>query len=121
MILLIIFPQVKVGYFSYVGIWFELLGVLAIFAISTFKILDNKFFNDLSSVSFTVYLIHMMAIGVLDRIYNLHYVIQPFSTAIVIGACYVGIIALRWFAKLIKIDKVVYPLFGFRKSKNKGE
>ena len=116
-ILLVIFSDIKVGYFSYVGIWFELLGTLAILSLSTLNMFDVKFIRDISSFSFTIYLIHMMIIGVFDKIYNMHIVLQIFSSAIVILVCYLLLFVARWFIKLLKAEKYLYPVLGFRERK----
>ena len=116
-VLLICIFDVKVGYFSYIGIWLELLGTLAILGISTIGILENKLFYDISNLSFTIYLVHMMVIGVFDRVYNLHFVLQAMSSFIVIGICYGVLFVGRWLIKLIKLEKYLYPLFGFRNRK----
>lgn len=113
-ILLIIFDQVQVGYFSYVGIWLEILGTLAIFSIATLEIFENKIFEDLANLSFTVYLIHLMVIGVFDFVFNLHFITQILATGIIIVICYVGLAFVRWLIKIVKLEKIGYPLFGFR-------
>ena len=106
--------DVWVGYFSYVGIWLELLGTLTILGISTMKIFENKFVFDLSNLSFTIYLMHMMVIGVFDRLYNIHPITQAMSVFIVIGICYGALFVARWAIRFVKLEKYLYPLFGFR-------
>lgn len=106
--------DIKTGYFSYIGIYFELLGALAILGVSTFGVLENKLIYDISNMSFTIYLIHMMVIGVFDRVYNLHFILQAVATFIVIGICYIILFVGRYLIKLIKLEKYLYPLFGFR-------
>ena len=106
--------NVGVGYFSYVGIWLELLGTLAILGISTVKIFQNKFVFDISNLSFTIYLVHMMVIGVFDRLYNIHPITQAMSVFIVIGICYGALFVARWAIRFVKLEKYLYPLFGFR-------
>ena len=109
--------DIHVGYFSYLGIWLELLGTLAILGVSTISIFENKLFYDISNLSFTVYLVHMMVIGIFDRVYNLHFILQAISVFIIIGICYIILFVGRWLIKLIKLDKYLYPLFGFRNRK----
>ena len=107
-VLLICIFDVKVGYFSYIGIWLELLGTLAILGISTIGILESKLFYDISNLSFTIYLVHMMVIGVFDRVYNLHFILQAVSVFIIIGICYGVLFVGRWLIKLIKLDKYLF-------------
>ena len=109
--------DIWVGYFSYVGIWLELLGTLAILGISTVKFFENKFVFDVSNLSFTVYLVHMMVIGVFDRLYNIHPITQSMAVLIIIGICYGVLVAARWVIKLIKLEKYLFPLLGFRTRK----
>lgn len=116
-VLIVCIFDVKVGYFSYIGIWLELLGTFAIFGMSTIGIFENKLFYDMSNLSFTVYLIHMMVIGIFDKVYNLHFVLQAIAVFIVIGICYGILFVGRWIIRLIKLEKYLYPLFGFRNRK----
>lgn len=111
--------DIPTGYFSYVGIWLELLGVLAIFGVSTIPVLSNRLFADLSNMSFAVYLIYMMVIGVFDSAYDLNLITQILAVFVVIGISYVALLLCRWLIKTIKIDRVFYPLFGFRNVKIK--
>lgn len=116
-VLLCIFYKIPVGYFSYIGIWLELLGALAIFSLSTFSFFENTLFVNLANFSFTIYLIHMIVIGIVDKIYNLHFAISIFATPIVIIVCFVGCLLVKHLIKLIKGEKWLYPLFGFRDKK----
>jgi membrane-bound acyltransferase YfiQ involved in biofilm formation len=113
-ILLTIFEKISIGYFTYLGIWFELLGTIAILGFSTVEFLYCKPFKDISNFSFSIYLVHMVVIGLIDRVYNLHFVISIFSTAMVILICYIVFLFARWFAKLIKADKIILPILGIR-------
>ena len=109
--------EVQTGYFSYVGIWLELLGMWAILGASTFGYLENRLVFDVSNLSFAIYLIHMMVIGVFDRLYNIHLVTQIFAVFIVIAISYVALFVVRWVIKLVRLEKYLYPLFGFRDRK----
>ena len=113
-VILVCIFDIKTGYFSYIGIWFELLGTLAILGASTIRVFENKLFYDISNLSFTIYLIHMMVIGIFDRLYNLNFVLQAAAVFIIIGICYGILFVGRCIIKLIKLEKHLYPLFGFR-------
>ena len=113
-VMLVCVFDVWVGYFSYAGIWLELLGTLAILGVSTIRCFENKLVFDISNLSFTIYLTHMMVIGVFDRLYNIHFITQALSVFIIIAICYVGLFMLRWLFNLVKLEKYFYPLFGFR-------
>lgn len=106
--------DIPTGYFSYIGIWLELLGVLAIFGVSTIPVLSNRLFADISNMSFTIYLIHMMVIGVFDSVFNVNVITQILAVFIVICICYVSLSICRWLIKKVKIERLVNPLFGFR-------
>lgn len=111
--------DIPTGYFSYVGIWLELLGVFAIFGVSTLPALSNRLFADLSNMSFAIYLIHMMVIGVFDVVFNLNLITQILAVFIVIGISYGALLVCRWLIKTIKLDRVLNPFFGFRAIKIK--
>lgn len=113
-VILVCIFDIKTGYFSYIGIYFELLGTLAILGASTIRVFENKLFYDISNLSFTIYLIHMMVIGIFDRLYNLNFVLQAAAVFIIIGICYGILFVGRCIIKLIKLEKHLYPLFGFR-------
>lgn len=116
-VILICVFDVKTGYFSYIGIWLELLGTFAILGVSTIQVFENKLFYDVSNLSFTIYLVHMMVIGIFDKVYNLHVILQAVAVFIIIAITY-GILAVgRWLIKLVKLDKYLYPLLGFRTRK----
>lgn len=116
-VLLVIFKKVEVGYFSYIGIYFELLGVLCIFCVSTWKVFSNKFFVSIANNSFAIYLIHMVLIGVMDRVYNIHTITQIISSLLVIAVAHIGLQICRFIIKKIKAEKFLNPLFGFRNRK----
>lgn len=106
--------DIPTGYFSFVGIWLEILGVLSFFGISTIPILSNRLFADISNMSFTIYLIHMMIIGVFDVVFNINVITQILAVFVVIGICYVALFVCRWLIKIMKLECLLNPLFGFR-------
>lgn len=110
----IIFFDIKTGYFSFVGIYFEIIGALCIFAISSFGIFNIKLFQNIANNSFSIYLIHMPLLGVLDKIYNLNPVIQAISVLLVIAVAHFGLELCRYIICKIKCEKVFFKIFGFR-------
>lgn len=114
---LIIAFNIPTGYFSYIGIWLELLGVLAIFGLSTVGILSNKFFFNIANYSFSIYLIHIVVNGIINNLYNISLITQLVSTFLVIAVCFVGFEIARVIIKWLKWQKLLYPLLGFRTRK----
>ena len=113
----VIIFELKIGYFSFVGIYFEILGALFIFSVSSFKIFSNRLFSSIANNSFSVYLIHLPLIGILDRVYNLSAFSQAISVFLVILVAHF----ILEFAKLIvvktKCKKIFYLILGFRDRK----
>ena len=50
----------------------------------------------------------------MGNLYNIHPVTQAMSVFIIIGICYGVLWVARWFIKLIKLEKYLFSLFGFR-------
>lgn len=109
--------NLKVGYFSYVGIWLELLGALSIFSISTIRIFENKAFLEASQLSFVVYLTNIVANGVVNDIYNLSVITQALAGIIVTALCVFGFWLIKKFSNLVKCEKIVYPVLGIKNRK----
>lgn len=109
--------DIKTGYFSFVGIWYEIIGMLFIFGISTVRIFSNKLFEYVANDSFAVYLIHMVLIGMFDFVYNLTFVTQLFSNILIIAISVIGLEIGRFIIKVIKLERILNPLFGFRTRK----
>ena len=116
-VLLVVFDKVELGYFSYIGIYFALLGALCIFCLSTWKAFSNKFFVSIANNSFAIYLIHMVLIGIMDRIYNVHILTQIISALLVVAVAHIGLEVCRFLINKAKAEKFLNPIFGFRNRK----
>ncbi len=107
--------DVKTGYFSFVGWAYELVGAMAIFGISSISKLNMPLLRTVSNYSFSVYLIHFMVIGVMDRIYNLFVPLQVVANILVVAVSVLAVYLCLLIAKIIKLDKIASMLFGVRK------
>ena len=108
------FSEIKLDYFSYLAIPFEAIGVLAVFSVSTFQLTDKNIFSELSASSFTIYLIHMIFIGLLDG-YLARFVVLRLLSPIIIIVISFGILMLGLFvSKKLKLGKVYCLLTGLR-------
>lgn len=116
LLLLCVF-ELKVGYFSYIGIYFESVGALLIFAISTFKAFNISIFERISNNSFAIYLIHMAVIGVSGKIYNLHPITQLLAAVFIVLVSHFALEFCRFVILKLKAEKFLNPLFGFRNKK----
>lgn len=65
-------------------------------------------------MSFAIYLIHRMVIGVFDVVFNINVITQILAVFVVIGICYVALFLCRWLIKIMKLERLLNPLFGFR-------
>lgn len=109
--------DIPTGYFSIIGIYFEIIGVLCIFGVSTFNIFNINLFQNIANNSFAIYLIHMPVIGVIDRIYNINIVTQILSSILVVALAHLALEIFRFVIRKIKCEKLFNPLFGFRNRK----
>lgn len=100
------------GYFSYLGIWIELLGAFTIFSISTIKIFENKVFATAAELSFVVYLINIVANGVVNDIYNLSVITQALAGFIVTALCVFGFWVIKIISIKAKCQKIAFPILG---------
>lgn len=91
-----------------------LLGCFACFGLSTWKVFHNRLFDLVSGFSFTIYLIHFMAIGLLDRIYGISPITELFSCVFVIGFCVLLLSVASYLMRLLKLERIGNPLLGFR-------
>ena len=116
-VLLLIFKNVSYGYFSYIAIPYELLGCMAILSMSTLSLTKFQFFKELSNLSFSIYLIHMIFIGLLDQIMNLSNITRLASPLIIIVVSFFFLFVGRFISKKIHLEKNYILLTGARNSK----
>lgn len=110
----LVFEDVKLDYFSFLAIPYELVGVLAVFSISTFQLTDKKFFANLSASSFAIYLIHMIFIGLLDGYLARFVMLKLLSPLIVIVSVHTCLMAGLWLSRRINVDKLYCMFTGVR-------
>lgn len=104
----------NIGYFSYIGWIFEIVGTIAIFSISTFSFLNVKLIRKISNESFTIYLIQFMVIGLINDLYNVILPLQIFANVIVVLVSFLAVELCMFIAKKIKIDKLASTVLGVR-------
>lgn len=106
--------RIPTGYFTYVGWFYELVGVGAVFAVASCPILNQPLVRRISNDSFTVYLIHFMVIGVFDGIYNRILPVQMMANLFVVAVSVCAIEAVLLFGRLVKREKLFGMLMGVR-------
>ena len=116
-ILLLVFKNVKYDYFSYIAIPYELLGCAAILSLSTLPLTKFSFFGNLSNLSFGIYLIHMIFIGLLDKVVNVSVITGFLAPIIIILASFTVLLAGLLISKKIRLEKIYVILTGVRTSK----
>ena len=114
LVTLVIFSTIKVTYFSFIAIPFELLGVLAIMGVSTFNLTKIKCFRIISNYSFTIYLIHMVVMGILDVFFEINIILTILSPVLIIIACSLILWSVLFVAKKIKLEKFARLILGIR-------
>lgn len=110
----IVILNIPTGYFSYIGMPYQLIGVWCILGISTFDFLDIKLLHKISNMTFGVYLLHMIIIGLSDRIYMLNSVTKLISPVIVAGFSLIVLYIGYFIASKIKLGDLYCTLTGIR-------
>ena len=118
---LLFFPEIDTYYFSFLAIPYEFLGGLAILGVATWSLVGHRFFQRLSSGTFTIYLIHIVFIGLLDRVLNIFIVTRFFAPICIILITFFVIIFAKKVAKILKIEKIFDLAIGFRGNIAKSE
>lgn len=114
LIVLIIFSTVEAHYFSLLAIPFELLGTLAIMGISTYDLTKIKVFKGVSNYSFTIYLVHVVFIGLLDVVFMKNIILIILCPALIICVCYILLWFVLFLAKKIKLKNFACLILGIR-------
>jgi peptidoglycan/LPS O-acetylase OafA/YrhL len=115
LIILVLFNDIEASYFSFVAIPYELCGAIAIFSVSTFDLSHIKIFARIINLSFAIYLLHMIFIGLFDKVLQKFILTQYLSPIIIIIITFVFLISLEKIANKLKIQKLFYTLTGERK------
>ena len=110
----LVFEDIKLDYFSYLAIPYEVVGILAVFSVSTFVITDKKFFSYLSSSSFTIYLTHMIFIGVLDGYLAKVAILRLLSPFVIIALAFGFLMLGLYISRKIKLEKIYCLITGLR-------
>ena len=102
------FKNVNYYYFSYIAIPYEIIGGMFILSLSSwFDIGRTKLFNKVANLSFSVYLIHLPILGVLDNLLGYIELTRLLTPIVVVFASAFVIIIFEWIAKKLKLEKVL--------------
>ena len=115
--LLLVFREIPYHYFSFVAIPYEILGGMAILSLSTYSLTRFSVFNWLSGFSFSIYLFHMIFIGLFDRLLGISEITRMLSPIVIIASCFLMFL-IGWFLfRKLRLEKVYALLTGCRLSK----
>ncbi len=117
-IALIVAFDIKTGYFSYVGMPFQLLGALTIAGVSTFKFLDCKPLHSLSNMTFGIYLIHTVILALINDFYEINAVLLALSPIISVLIAAGILLGGYGLSKLLHIEKIYMCATGVRMNRN---
>lgn len=119
-VLLVVFliTDVNTTYFSFVGWGYELVGAMAIFGAATYPALNNRVFKRVSNCSFSVYLIHLMVISLLNKVcfklFNLFPPLQLIQNLLVIAVSVLFIELALLLARALKLNRLAGAVFAVR-------
>ena len=106
--------EIPYHYFSFVAIPYEILGGMAILSLSTYSLTRFSVFNCLSGFSFSIYLFHMILIGLFDRLLGISEITRLLSPMVIIASCFL-VFLLAWnLAKGLRLEKIYTLLTGAR-------
>ncbi len=111
---IVLLPEYSVGYFSATGWAYELVASLGILSFCSFSWKHDRLWLSISAVSYPIYLLHMMFIGILFRLYSLNLVTTLFANVIVLLSVYLCIIVGVNLAKKLKCEELYATLVGVR-------
>ncbi len=112
--LIIIFNNIPADYFSFIAIPYEMIGAFAIFGLSTFSLTKFSVFRQLSNCSFSIYLVHIIFIGLLDGVMDNYTITQLLSPVVTIFLMFILFaVAISIFDKL-KMNKLLAIITGIR-------
>jgi len=104
----------EVGYFSALGWLYELIATLSIFGLCSFEFMNNRFVVSISELSYPIYLLHMLFVGVLGKIYNLHISLLIVSNLIVLLVVWALLLLGLYLSRKIKLEKIYKICLGIR-------
>ena len=104
----------RIGYFSYLGMPLQLIGVMIVMGICSWRWMNNRVFRYVSRASFGVYLVHMFTFAVVDKFVGTVPVVCFAAPLITLTVTTFGFWLLDLLARKIKFMKWVLPLVGMR-------
>lgn len=119
-VLLVVFliTGVNTTYFSFVGWGYELIGAMAIFGAATYPALNNRVFKKVSNDSFSVYLIHLMVISLLNKacfkLFSLFPPLQLIQNLLVIAVSVLLIELALLLARALKLNRLAGAVFAVK-------
>jgi surface polysaccharide O-acyltransferase-like enzyme len=104
----------QMGYFGWLGMPLQLVGVMIIVGVSSFSRLDCKPLRYVSKASFGVYLLHMFSLPVVEKVLGYIPVETFLSPLVTLAATAAGFFVLQVICDKIKLGKVFRLLSGVR-------
>jgi len=114
LVFFLVLKDIALDYFSHLGFIYELLGAAALFALSTWSITDIKVFQSLSNSSFTIYLVNVVFIGLLDNFFGTFLTTKFLSPLIVIAFAYGSIYLFDFLSRKLNLNLLYRNLVGIR-------
>lgn len=110
--------NVKTGYFSYIGLPYQLIGAWAILSTSTYSIFDKNYMHRISNMTFGVYLLHMFMISLVLKICSFTVITKLFAPVLVVLVCLVIFQVGYMIAQKLHLDNIYCTIFGIRAKRN---
>jgi hypothetical protein len=107
------FEPKNAGYFSKFALSVELSGCLAILAISSTKLFDNKFVLRISSFVFTIYLTHFLIFPI-NRIFGDVWILEFVKPIVILLLNYYLLNIGLWIFRKIKMESIYEICLGIR-------
>ena len=106
--------RIPTGYFTLYGWAYELVCTLGILSVCTFGFVHNKAILSISRYSYAIYLLHMLFVGILGKVYLMHPVVSIFANTIVLLFTWLVLVVGQWIAQKIRLNKIYGYVIGLR-------
>ena len=110
--------NVKTGYFSYIGLPYQLIGAWAVLSASTYSVFDKNVMHRISNMTFGVYLLHMFMISPVLKICSITTVTKLFTPVAVIVVCLVIFQVGYMISQKLHLDNIYCTITGIRAKRN---
>ena len=110
--------NIQNGYFSFIGMPYQLVTAMALMGISTYNIFDKSIVHKMSNLTFGVYLIHMFVVSIGIKLCGFSIPTKLSTPIVVVAICMLVLEIGHFISKKIHLEKLYCTLTGVRLDRN---